>query len=883
MRAIAIVTLVGFLVVCLISFPSTPSYSIEVTTLKDKLSSMEIGYGAIGMEFHHNLPAPSRISFYDPVANSMDVSHDYWTRDTSRVFFFTLHETKDGPALDTLGSRPFDCEWTPLHAYFNGTFGEMKTGVNYDMKLGFSRTVAMQARLKLQNTTLIPIDGYLTIHMNTAVRTCHSYNWRYPTEINQDLDTGTYNLDFIQLKYPYEDTDSTRVLLMVENLGRRPGSTAPWESEWDIISRDTGGDTDKKTKGLIRTDWRIVHGTDSSGIENQVVEGWLPIHLEPGDSVNYEYLLWAESMTPEKTDSSGTKTSTTNIIELSERYLYTCACPRPMPELYIDIPVYRPGASQSIDWTLQTQIWARKVFKATYHPFEQSHINMPCPAQYNFFFTHDVLVNDLGQVYSNTDSVKHDLNFIRKLTEPGATLVHARYFRDGEYVSEYCGADSWNHLWFILLTAKYLRHSGDVETVQKLLPIVDASVKAVLSQLGDDGLMHGSRPDWWDIGKVPGPKTYLTVLTCRALREYGGMLQKLERTNRNIAEHLNIADTLQANLPRLWDEDAEYLLNINEGEWDRHYFSGSLTSVWFDLLDSTLSGKLLATAERELLDPNLGIRNAMPHDFQGLEERYRYLEGEVGAPYKYFNGGVWSQGTAWYVLALIHQGRLDDAYNALSNNLTVDGVANSPGGQRSFYEYRYADPESELYGKVDKPTFLWMGGWFEHCLYELRGVRETPWHVRLVPDTPDIPEGRISDTFMLVVNGHPEQVTITGSGAAFTSLEADGHPVYAAVLFEQADSVRFVRGTPTAPYVEDLTGFLRQASWDAGEKQFIVACEGVTGRETQVTLVSPEPPKQVACEVYETEMATKQMAGGWYRSTISFTAGRQEAVFRILF
>jgi hypothetical protein len=42
--------------------------------------SIEVGGPYAGFESHHSRPLPSRISFYAPVANSMDLSTDYWRR-----------------------------------------------------------------------------------------------------------------------------------------------------------------------------------------------------------------------------------------------------------------------------------------------------------------------------------------------------------------------------------------------------------------------------------------------------------------------------------------------------------------------------------------------------------------------------------------------------------------------------------------------------------------------------------------------------------------------------------------------------------------------------------------------------------------------------------
>ncbi len=866
--------------------PAAPDPLILERSYSGPDGTLEIGGYTIGVEFHRSRPVPSRISFFEPVANSMDVSQDYWTRDTSRVFFFTLHDSMGGPALDTLGSRPFEYTWDPTNVRFRGTLNGFSATVEYAGEQGFASTTALDASITLINTTLTTFDGYLTLHLNTALRTCHTYTWRYPTEVQDGWPLGWPNPDVLELNYPFEDTDSARVLLMVEKFRTMPNGRPfpPVGVPGDIPDKQA-------------TTWTVV-ADQETGTEkfppNAVVQGWLPVHMESDDTLILDYLLWSERMIPEghkephteqKFNSKESRYSPKfkNIVGLASEFIRRNAAAPPLANRWL-LPDSYSLRLMNVDdsWLRTNMAWAKKVYYANTHSFENTQINMPCPAQYNFFFTHDVLVNDLGRVYSYLEFVKHDLNFIGERSEPETNrLVHARYFKNGEYVSEYCGADSWNHLWFILLTAKYLRHSGDEELVRQLMPIVDASVQAVLSQRGADGLMHGSRPDWWDIGNVPGPKTYLTVLTCRALRDYAATQLRLGVENKQTGELLTIADELQASLLKLWDEEAGYLLNINEGEWDRHYFSGSLTAVWFDLLDSRYASKLLTTAEHELLDTNLGIRNAMPPDFMGLEERYRFQKGEVGAAYKYFNGGVWPQGTAWYILALIHQVRLDEAHRALRDYLTVDGVAASPGGQPSFYEYRFADPNSPDYGRVDKPTFLWMGGWFEHCLYELMGVRESAWNIRLVPEHPAALGDSIA--FPLTVAGKRAMVSIRGAGDAFAQIRLDGEPSYSAVLFDGAATIHAARGTPETPYVTDVEGLIYGVDYDEAASLLAVSCEGVRGHDVVVELVSPDRVRRAVCAEQYLLFSTRQTESGWWRSTVTIPAGDETTLLRVQF
>ena len=49
---------------------------------------------------------------------------------------------------------------------------------------------------------------------------------------------------------------------------------------------------------------------------------------------------------------------------------------------------------------------------------------------------------------------------------------------------------------------------------------------------GDDELMWSKRPDWWDIGNIYGPRTYMTILAVKAIREYSFISSVLGNTRK---------------------------------------------------------------------------------------------------------------------------------------------------------------------------------------------------------------------------------------------------------------------------------------------------------------------------------------------------------------
>jgi len=117
----------GFLLsqaICLAQ--SSPEDDIAVS-FNGKRGQLEIGGKYVGAEFHNSFPLPSRISFYYPVANSIDLGTDYWRRYESKPFTITL--SIDGK-IDTIGYEPFVYRWTPYNALFEQTKDAYKTEIS---------------------------------------------------------------------------------------------------------------------------------------------------------------------------------------------------------------------------------------------------------------------------------------------------------------------------------------------------------------------------------------------------------------------------------------------------------------------------------------------------------------------------------------------------------------------------------------------------------------------------------------------------------------------------------------------------------------------------------------------------------------------------------
>ena len=248
-------------------------------------------------------------------------------------------------------------------------------------------------------------------------------------------------------------------------------------------------------------------------------------------------------------------------------------------------------------------------------------------------------------------------------------------------MTELTGDDGWNHFWFVLVTARYYRHSGDLGTLKELYPLLVKSVERFLTN-EREGLIHAYRPDWWDIGTSFGPKSYMTILAIRSLQEFVYVSTVLARYEQN-AKYQKIALEMRQQLhQKLWDEKLQYLVNINaNGQKDSHYYTGSLLAAHFDLLEKEKRIALLNTAKRMLVDEKVGIYNAYPMDFHKLIDYFKFQGNEQGAPFYYMNGGVWYQGNAWYALGLIAVNKQEEALTFIKKH--DDFARNNERSQRS--------------------------------------------------------------------------------------------------------------------------------------------------------------------------------------------------------
>lgn len=784
-----------------------------------KYGQIEVGGNYAGAEFHDSRPLPSRISFYYPVANSIDLSTDYWKRGDSKPF--DVFVDIDG-RTDTLGNCPCAYSWTPFEANFtyNGDGYDAQITYRFCEDLPF-----MVFRMVVRNLTSQEKTFRIRTELSMVLRTCQTYAWR-----RSEAPSYSRNGNVCVANFKYVDTDSTAVI--VANAGKLKvvdlGPEASTPSTSDPVAQFTYAKT-----------------------------------IEPHGRFSISQLIGScranEASLMVKKALSSWQASVKRNEERIANY------------------VYRSGSIKVPDRNLEhTALWSKAMLATDRHYINGSIVPMPCPAEYNFFFTHDVLLTDLGAVYYDLARVKHDLMFIRSITHADSILPHAYYWRDDGFKTEFAARDNWNHLWFMIVCGTYLKHSDDAATLKLLYPILKKSAEMALSNLGPGGLAYSTRPDWWDIGNNYGARSYLTALMIRALREYCYVAQAVATDGRFVSTCLQTSDMLKKNLEdKLWNPRVAYLLNtIDTNTVDYHYYAGSLAAVDFGVLSRGKSDSLVQTAQRELLDSHLGLRNAMPDDFDSLASLYQFKDGEAGGKYIYMNGAVWPQTNAWYILALIQLNRVNEAKEALDKFLSIGGIKRSPYGQPSFYEYRFSDPSSPLYGKIDKPNFLWAGGWYLNALYHLVGVRENEWNIYL---TPHIPEGFNNTSYNLTAGGRDLSITWTGKGKYFRRLALDGKSINSAVLTGKGKQLRVELGMPSGPYLATASCAVDSVAYSNRTGALDVYVRGTDGQHAYVKVVSPKPMKRAVVKDGESDAkATSRVSGGVYTISLHFVFGKYQ-------
>ena len=760
---------------------------------------VEVGGPYAGAEFHNSLPLPSRISFFYPVANSIDLSTDYWKRGESHPMQIGLRIDKR--PVRWIGTEPWEYALSPHRV----TFHREDDGLTYAMRYEFGlEEPVMVVRFTVVNATPERKRVETIIRIAATLRTCQTYAW---------FDSATVRYDSVASAFiaSFSESQTAGTSVFVQNVGEKP-------SGHDIV------DENRRTRVSSGFTYERVLGSRDS--MNIVLVVGSCKNIEAAATVRRMEGRWAAD------------------VAAYDRFIRGQAA---------------NGAVLTMGdpWVDRTVPWANAILAANAHYLDGAVVPMPCPAEYNFFFTHDMLLTDLAANAFDAGRVKRDLSYIAALAKD-SIIPHARYWKDDGFKTEYCTPDNWNHLWFVLVAGSYLRHTGDTVLGQRLYPLLLKSVGEAVRRLKGDHLMYALAPDWWDIGKNEGPRAYMTVLVIRALREFLFIGALLNKSPSELGRLEVVASEMERSLgDRLWDAQVQYLTNFNGPKKDPHIYMGSLLAPVFGLLDTARARQLVRTAGQQLLAEGIGIRTVMPPDFHtdSMKTFFHFVGNEAGDPYLYANGGVWPHNNAWYALALSATGRLDDAFRFYRSTMTLDGIAHSPMGQPAFYEYRYSDPASPKYGEIDKPSFLWAAGFSLLAGYRLLGMDENEWNISFSSRLPAaVDTGRCILEFW----GRKE-LTISGKGKGLRSFTADGRDVPSLVVPLDIRNTRgwaVLLGSSQNPYLSKVNARLLTARFDREHRTLHLRIVSFKGHNVMATVRIADPVRSVSVD----GLVTKQFA-----------------------
>lgn len=768
-------------------------------------AKIEIGGYYAGIEMHHSSPIPQRISFYYPSANSIDLSTDYWKRDTS--FIMQCGLKVDGNERETIGMEPYEYFLTPYSVKFTKSDAKKSISIAYHFSKNKPAVIIVY---ELKNNSVRPALFEFDTKIDNTLKTSHTYKTIYPWKKEIDKNNGT-------LYYHY-NKETQNAVMFIANAGELP------------VLSDTAGKFIYKKELMPSGKMVVVQiiGTCTENEETIFTKYLISNYEKEIDDYERDVLSYAFNK---------------NIFETGDEVL--------------DRSVH----------------WSKALLATSRHYIDGEIMPMPCPAEYNFFFTHDVLLTDLAAVNFDLERVKKDLKFITAHASEDKNIPHAYYWKDNKFVTEPADDANWNHFWFIIASASYLRHSADTEFANYLYPYISKSLSETLKNKKEDNLMWAYRPDWWDIGRNWGPRSFMTILAIQSIRDYVFISTMLKKNLGALNNYESTANEMQKQLSaKLWDDKQKYLMNyLQDGREDEHYYIGSLLADHFQLLDKAKNNELAETAKKNLLDEKLGIYTVFPMDFHKLGDLWKFNGNEAGDEYFYINGGIWPHGNSWYALALIAANKKNEACKFIKKCMTLDGIINSPNGQPAMYEYRNGKiTDSVVYGQIDKPQFMWAAGWYMYSLYHLLGIRENNWNLELSPFKP----ADVADYKFSMSNGRKQiLVNITGKGDSINKILFNGkeYPSLVIPAGKDINDVKVILGSIEQPYLSRINAELISGEYDKIKNEFKIKLSAFLKHKTAGEIISASKPKKIFIDGKDfTNMSVVKDGGGYFETNIDF-------------
>jgi hypothetical protein len=804
-------------------------------------AKIEVGSYFAGLEFHHSCPVPQRFSFYYPVANSIDLSTDYWKRDTTFVMDVGL---KFGCSkTEWLNNQSLPFLLTPFSVDFKKEENEKTVEISYVFT---KDKPALVITYSVTNNTKETKEIEFYTKLALSFRTSHSF--KLSNIISKEvLENGRTVL------INHNDSETQNAQMFIVNGKELPKNVqfAGLNSqEKDIVKDEYPG---KKFVGDPSVNF-IYRKTLAPGEKYIITQVIGTCKGEEGKSItgylmaNYEN----EVRNFEKSILKKIAESTT----------------------------FRTG-NEILD---RSVLWAKAMLETNRHYIDGEIMPMPCPAEYNFYFTHDVLLTDLAAVNYDLVRVKNDLRFIKKLANNEKMIPHAYYWKDSSFVTEFADHDNWNNFWFIIVASEYLKHSGDKKFSEDLYPYVEKSLSQALKTKGKDDLMWSYRPDWWDIGRKYGQRSYMTILAIKAIRSFSYFSTVLGKAENRLLELELLSERMTGNLnEKLWMDKYGYLMNSAGADTlDEHYYSGSLLAAHYGLIDKDKIAKMINTANQKIVDKKVGVYTIYPMDLDTLKDYWHFSGNEAGAKYYYLNGGIWPQSNTWYSLALMANNKKEEAVEFIKKIMTIDGIMNGPNGQPAMYEVRNGNiDDQKVYGTIDKPQFMWAAGWYLYSLYNLFGLNNNEWNIEL---NPFLIKDQQNCSFDLTVNGKSLKVRI-GRGE-LQKEEIDGNEMYSYVIpgeVKNAKNIQLTLGKTVTPFVKTSNSILKSCLFDKKTGRIKINLLAFKGHNNKTILSSSQKPKTIMLNGEKLENIVVDSLTEGYLITINFKHKNKIDLLEIVF
>ena len=796
-------------------------------------AKIEVGSYFAGAEFHHSCPVPQRFSFYYPVANSIDLSSDYWHRDTTYIMNAAV---KFGDELQWLNTLSCKYELTPYSVKFYKDGGNKSFEISYQFTKTKPTVVITYSITNNSNETK---EVELFIRLALALRTSHTF------EIKKDVNVSSMNNgEIIFADNLAKETQNSRMFIV--NVKEKP---------FDFVVNEPL--SNKINFQKYASNKNLVDEPSANFIYKKI--------LKPK-----EKLIVTQILGTCKNDEGN---ELVNYLRKNYKKEINDF------ENYILSRIYKTTVIKSGDDAFDKTVnWAKAILEVNKHYIDGDIVPMPCPAEYNFYFTHDVLMTDFAVVKFDLQRVKNDLMFIIKHANKEKIIPHAYYWKDTAYVTEYADYDNWNNFWFIIVASEYLKYSNDKKFIEQIYPYLEKSLSNALKTKGEDDLMLSYRPDWWDIGKLYGQRSYMTILAIKAIRSFIYLTTVIEKNEDKLSEYENLSVKMEKSLnEKLWFDKFNYLMNCSElNVTDEHYYSGSLLSAHFGLIDSTKISQMIKTAEQFLVDKKVGVYTVYPMDFTQLKDYWHFAGNEAGDKFYYLNGGIWFHSNAWYALALISNDKKKEAAEFIKNVMTIDGIINGPNGQPAMYEVRNGDYNNlKIYGTVDKPQFMWAAGWYLYTLYHLFGINNNEWNIELNPFL--LPE-QSECLFNLYINGHLANVNLIRN--KFLQNKIDKKEINSFVIPEKLFNVNqiiFSIGEIKNAILKSTNSILEEVTYDKNKMN--IQLKAFKGHKNKTTIISKYLPKEIKLnQNHSVNYSVHQNKNGWIIN-ISFT--HQEKLERL--